>query len=89
MEEMNATIPQRRLKIAFISQPEYFRFIYEHSLDNFAEVFEFKLRMGLKSEDFAELIAYQADCNFFFRGEFVPDGVLALELPCPASHFHG
>lgn len=76
MEEMNAPPPQRRWKIAFISQPEYFRFIYEHSLDDFAEVFEFKVRMGLKSEDFAELVACQADCNFFFRPEFVPDGVL-------------
>lgn len=76
MEKINGNTPECRRKIAFISQPEYFRFIYEHSLDDFAEVFEFKLRMGLKSEDFAELIAYQADFNFFFRGEFVPDGVL-------------
>jgi hypothetical protein len=63
-------------KIAFISQPEYFRFIYERALDDLAEVWEFKLHMGLKPEDFAELIAYQADFNFFFRGEFVPEGVL-------------
>jgi hypothetical protein len=65
-----------RPKIAFISQPEFFRFIYEHDLDEFADVFEFKLHMGLGIEDFSPLIEYQADYNFFFRGEFVPDGVL-------------
>jgi len=85
MEEMNENTPQRRWKIAFISQPEYFRFIYEHSLDDFAEVFEFKLRMGLRPEDFEDLVAYQADCNFFFRGEFVPDGVLEQLSGCKVA----
>jgi hypothetical protein len=78
MKEVDVTmnIPERRMKIAFISQPEYFRFIYEDDLDDFADVFEFKLQMGLSVEDFAPLIEYQADYNFFFRGEFVPDGLL-------------
>jgi len=65
-----------RTKIAFISQPEYFRFIYEHDLADFADVFEFKLQMGMEFGNFAPLIEYQADYNFFFRGEFVPKGVL-------------
>lgn len=82
MEEINPAKPRRRWKIAFISQPEYFRFIYEQSLDDFADVFEFKLRMGLRPEDFAALVAYQADYNFFFRGEFVPDGVLEQLSGC-------
>lgn len=66
----------RRLKIAMISQPEYFRFMYEHELDSFADVFEFKLQIGLLVSDLKPLIEYQADYNFFFRGEYLPDGVL-------------
>ena len=73
---MSVRIDGRGTKIAFVSQPEYFRFAYEHDLDDFADVFEFKLQMGMGIEDFAPLIEYQADYNFFFRGEFVPDGVL-------------
>lgn len=66
----------RRLKIAVFSQPEYFRFMYEHELESFADIFEFKLQIGLRASDFKPLIEYQADYNFFFRGEYVPDGVL-------------
>lgn len=32
--------------------------------------------MGLKDQEFNVLTAYQADYNFFFRGEFVPESVL-------------
>lgn len=71
-----ATLAGRRLKIAMFSQPEYFRFMYEHELESFADVFEFKLQIGLRAFDFKPLIEYQADYNFFFRGEYVPDGVL-------------
>jgi len=39
-------------------------------------VLEVKLQMGMGFEDFAPLIEYQADYNFFFRGEIVPNGVL-------------
>lgn len=73
---MTLGIGRHKPKIAFVSQPEYFRFIYEHDLDHFADVFEFKLRMDLKVDDFKPLTEYQADYNFFFRGEFVPGGVL-------------
>lgn len=66
----------RRLKIAVFSQPEYFRFMYEHELESFAEIFEFKLQMDLSACDLKPLIEYQADYNFFFRGECLPDGVL-------------
>lgn len=76
MEKMNETKPEHRRKIAFISQPEYFRFIYENGLEDIGEIFEFQLRMGLQPHDFKSLIDQQADYNFFFRGEFVPDGVL-------------
>lgn len=50
--------------------------MYEDDLDVFAEVSEFRLKMGLSVADFKPLIDYQADYNFFFRGEFVPAGVL-------------
>jgi len=73
---MTIDIGGRKPKVGFASQPEYFRFIYEHDLDDFADVFEFKLHMGMGIDDFAQLIEFQADYNFFFRGEFVPDGVL-------------
>lgn len=65
-----------RIKIAFVSQPEYFRFIYENELNSFAEVFEFRLRMNMQPSDFNSLIAFQADYNFIFRGEYIPDVVL-------------
>lgn len=66
----------RRPRVAIVTQPEYFRFMYEHELDSFADVFEFKLQIGLDCSDFKSLIEYQADYNFFFRGEYLPDGVL-------------
>lgn len=70
------TLAGRRLKIAVFSQPEYFRFMYEHELESFADVFEFKLQIGLHASDFKPLIEFKADYNFFFRGEYLPDGVL-------------
>jgi hypothetical protein len=66
----------RRLKIALFSQPEYFRFIYEDELSAVADVFELRMQMGLSASDFQPLIDFGADYNFFFRGEFVPAGVL-------------
>lgn len=66
----------RRLKIAVFSQPEYFRFMYEHDLEPFADVFEFKMQIGLHAADFKPLIECNADYIFFFRGEYLPDGVL-------------
>ena len=65
-----------QLKIAFISQPEYFRFIYENDLASFAEVREFRFTHSMKPGDFVDLLACRADINIFFRGEFVPNDVL-------------
>lgn len=72
----NDSLHGRRVRIAFFSQPEYFRFMYESDLDCFADVFEFKLQVGLSKSDFTPLIEFNADYNFFFRGEYLPDGVL-------------
>lgn len=63
-------------KIAFVSQPEYFRFVYEHDLDDLAEVREFKLTYSMDTEQFSDLLEYGADFNIFFRGEYVPSEVL-------------
>jgi hypothetical protein len=71
-----ATLAGRRLKIAVFAQPEYFRFMYEHELETFADVFEFKLQIGLRTTDFKPMIEFKADYNFFFRGEYLPDGML-------------
>lgn len=65
-----------RPKIAFISQPEYFRFIYENELEDVADVMEFKYNYSMLAEAFSSLIDFNADINFFFRGEFVPNVVL-------------
>jgi len=63
-------------KIAFICQPEYFRFTYENDLDAFARVKEFKFNYSMTAEQLSELLKYNADVNFFFRGEFVPPQIL-------------
>ncbi|MDY6866920.1 MAG: glycosyltransferase [Chloroflexota bacterium] len=63
-------------KIAFISQPEYYRFIYEDDLATFAEVREFRFTHSMDSQQFQDLLDYNADFNVFFRGEFVPNDVL-------------
>ena len=65
-----------KAKIAFIGQPEYFRFTYENDLDGFANVEEFKLIYTMDSDEYQDLINFDADYNFFFRGEYVPDDVL-------------
>jgi hypothetical protein len=65
------------MKIAFVSQPEYFRFIYENELDTFAEVSEFKYELGKKKSDYQDLIDFEADYNFIFRAETIPSELIA------------
>ncbi len=64
------------MKIAFIGQPEYFRFCYEKELDFLGEVREFNLNFSMGLADFIELQKFNADINIFFRGEFVPNEIL-------------
>lgn len=64
------------IRIAILSQPEYFRFIYEKDLEQIAEVKEFKLASLMRGECIDELLAYDAEYNFFFRGEFVSRHIL-------------
>lgn len=60
------------MKIAFITQPEYFRFMYENDLDQLGEIFEFPFHFGMDASEFEPLVKFEADYNFFFRGEFIP-----------------
>jgi hypothetical protein len=63
-------------KIAFISQPEYFRFIYENCLDELFETREFPYHYDMAEDDFHDLLLFNAGYNIFFRGEFFPKSVL-------------
>lgn len=71
-----ATPAERPLRIAFVSQPEYFRFMYDHGLDDLGEVFEFVFTKSLSDEDYEPLVAFKPDMTFFFRGEHAPLSVL-------------
>ena len=64
------------MKIAFIGQPEYFKFCYENELDSIGEIREFDLNFSMQSCDFIALQEFDADINIFFRGEFVPIEIL-------------
>lgn len=64
------------MKVAFVSQPEYFRFCYEKDLDTLWEVREFPFHFGMDEAGLDSLIAYAPEVTFFFRGEFVPQAVL-------------
>lgn len=65
------------MKIAFIGQPEYFRFCYEGDLSGQHEVHEFPFTFGMNESQLAPLLEFDADINIFFRGEFFPAAVLA------------
>ncbi|WP_295544013.1 glycosyltransferase [uncultured Thiohalocapsa sp.] len=63
-------------RIAFIAQPEYFRFTYEQALADAAQVRELALVPMRLANDFGPLLDFNADYNIFFRGEWVPAAVL-------------
>lgn len=64
------------VKLAFIGQPEYFSFIYDGEWQGIDKR-SFTMRFNQVHADYQDLIDYKADINYFFRGEFVPDSVLA------------
>ncbi|RPJ73741.1 MAG: hypothetical protein EHM20_11735, partial [Alphaproteobacteria bacterium] len=64
------------MKLAFIGQPEYFRFCYESDLNELGDVREFPFHFGMKESDFDDLVHFSADFNFFFRGEYFPSEIL-------------
>jgi Glycosyl transferases group 1 len=63
-------------KIAFIAQPEYFRFAYGDWLNSPFETREFPFKYDMGENDFDDLMRFDADVNFFFRGEFFPRAIL-------------
>lgn len=64
------------VKIAFICQPEYFRFCFENSLKNIYDVVEVPYSFDMRYEDLCCLEEIDADFNIFFRGEFIPNELL-------------
>lgn len=64
-------------KVAFISQPEYFRFCYEDTLKDIFNVSEVPYNFDMNYKDLSCLEEIDADFNIFFRGEFIPDELLA------------
>jgi len=63
-------------RIAFIAQPEYFRFTYETDLDKAFDVKEFKFSEIMTNGDWSGLLQFQADYNIFFHGETFPNTLL-------------
>jgi len=69
--------PISKARVAFICQPEYFQWLYESDLDDDFQVRSFRMLYDMQLDDYADLVAYNADVNIFFRGEFIPDGLLS------------
>lgn len=63
-------------KVAFISQPEYFRFIYENNLDGLFETREFPFHFDMDASQCKDIVNFDADYNVFFRGEYFPEEIL-------------
>lgn len=63
-------------RIAFIAQPEYFRFTYETDLNEAFDVIEFKFSEIMTNGDWSGLLKFQADYNIFFHGETIPNTLL-------------
>lgn len=63
-------------KIAFIGQPEYFRFCYENDLDDCYTTFELPYNFNMQYAELMYLEKFDADYNIFFRGEYIPNELL-------------
>jgi hypothetical protein len=70
----------RKLKIAFLGQPEYFRCLYERDLDDLYDVREYKLIWGAPWYYYSNLIEFAPDIAFFFRADLFSDE-LVKRLP--------
>jgi hypothetical protein len=64
------------MKVAFIGQPEYFRFCYEADLLALFQTREFPFHFEMGDGEFSGLISFDADVNIFFRGEYFSNEVL-------------
>jgi hypothetical protein len=59
-------------KIAFIGQPEYFKFCYETDLNELYEVREYPLMKNGSENNFSDLFKFSPDIAFIFRADFLP-----------------
>lgn len=64
------------MKIAFVGQPEYFRFCYENDLSSDHTVEDFEFRFGSPYPYLAPLLNFDPDITFFFRGEYIERDLL-------------
>lgn len=71
--EDTATVAPR---VAFVAQPEYFRFMYHDLLTGMPDAQEFPARFGADVSFYRALIDFDADVNVFLRPETIPSAVL-------------
>jgi glycosyltransferase involved in cell wall biosynthesis len=69
------TTLEKNIQIAFVGQPEYFRFMYE-DLDKDYNVKDFVLKWGAGIQFYKGLIEFNPHVAFFFRPELYPDTLL-------------
>jgi len=69
------TALEKNIRIAFVGQPEYFRFTYE-DLDRVYNIKEFVLKWGADIQYYKGLIEFNPHVAFFFRPELYPDALL-------------
>lgn len=72
-----ATVAHPIAKVAFVGQSEYFRCHYEDDLRDTYLVFEKQLMWGASDSFYDDLIAFDPDLTFVFRGELLPIETLA------------
>jgi Glycosyl transferases group 1 len=63
-------------KVAYVCQTDYFWPHIAKDLGEEFDTFVFRLFYDLTADDYRELIQFDADYNFFYRGEYVPEEVL-------------
>ena len=62
----------QRKRVAFVGQPEYFRFCYENDLNEVYEVREYPLITNGVLNDFSEIFHFNPDVILIFRADFLP-----------------
>ncbi len=60
------------MRVAIVSQPEYFRCHYEDELSSEYDFADFDMRWSGKPDDFRALLEFAPDITFVFRGELLP-----------------
>jgi tetratricopeptide (TPR) repeat protein len=63
-------------RLAFICEPQYFKVHFWNDLDDLFDVALFPMQFRRDLEFFRPVVDFDADYNVFFRGEFLPPGLL-------------